>query len=218
MSEQNTQPKKPSIVIRLAKNRTVQIISIIILVILAIVSAAGYKTLSSRIYTDQSDIEAPTISLSPTTAGVLQKVFVNVGDHVAAHAVVAQVGNQLIQTQVAGIITSTENSLGQIANPGDAVVTMIDPTALRAVAHLDETNGLSNVQIGQHAVFTVDAFNGKQYQGIVDQISPSARTGDVVFNISDKRQTQEFDVKIRFDVNAYPELSNGMSAKIWIYK
>ena len=221
MSEQNTTQetqKKPSIVVRLAKNKTARVISVIILVIIAVTSAITYKTLSSRVYTDQADIEAPTVRLSPTVAGVLQKVFVNAGDHIAAHAVVAQVGNQLIQTQVAGIVTSTENSIGQTANPGDAVVTMIDQTTLRAVAHLDETNGLSDVHIGQHAVFTVDAFDGKQYQGVVDEISPSARTGDVVFNISDKRQTQEFDVKIRFDVNAYPELSNGMSAKIWIYK
>jgi len=210
--------KKEPILKRLAKNKTARIIGVILLIVLAIVGAVVAKTLNSRVYTDQADIEAPTITLSPSTSGVLQKIFVNVGDHVNADTVVAQVGNQLIQTQVAGIITSTKNSIGQNVGPSDAIVTMIDPTTLRAVAHLDEDKGLSSVQIGEHVVFTVDAFAGKNYQGVVDEISPTARQGDVVFNISDARETQEFDVKVRFDVNAYPELANGMSAKIWIYK
>ncbi len=214
----DSQPKKTPILTRLARSKAARIIGVVILIVLAIVGAIILKTLNSRVYTDQADIEAPTITLSPTTPGVLQKIFVNVGDHVNADTPVAQVGNQLIQTQVAGIITSTKNSIGQNVSPSDAIVTMIDPTTLRAVAHLDEDKGLSSVQVGEHVVFTVDAFAGKQYQGIVDEISPTARQGDVVFNISDARETQEFDVKIRFDVTAYPELTNGMSAKVWIYK
>jgi multidrug resistance efflux pump len=209
--------KKPSIVVRLAKNRTAQVIGVIILIILIVVGGIVAKTLGSRVYTDQADIEAPVITLSPTAPGVLQKIFVNVGDYVAADTVVAQVGDQMIQTQVAGIITSTEDSIGQNVGTTDAIVTMVDPTTLRAVAHLDEDKGLSSVAVGDHVVFTVDAFGSKQFQGVVDEISPTARVGDVVFNISDARETQEFDVKIRYDVNAYPQISNGMSAKVWIY-
>jgi hypothetical protein len=52
----------------------------------------------------------------------------------------------------------------------------------------------------------------------VDEVSPTSRQSDVVFNISSQRQEQEFNIKIRFDVNKYPELKNGMSAKSWIYK
>jgi multidrug resistance efflux pump len=209
--------KKP-ILKRIAASKAVRWIGIIILVVLAVVGAVILKQLNSRVYTDQADIEAPTITLGPSAPGILQKLFVNVGDHVAADTPVAEVGTQIIQTQVAGIITSTDNIIGQIANPTDPIVTMIDPTQLRAVAHLDEDKGLSSVQVGDHATFTVDAFGSKDYQGIVDEISPTARENDVVFNISDQRQTQEFDVKVRFDTAAYSELSNGMSAKITIYK
>jgi len=45
-----------------------------------------------------------------------------------------------------------------------------------------------------------------------------SREGDVVFNISDKREVKQFDVKVRFDISKYPELKNGMSAKMWIKK
>ena len=48
--------------------------------------------------------------------------------------------------------------------------------------------------------------------------TPTARSADVVFSISDQRAEQEFNVYVRYDINAYPELKNGMSAKIWVYK
>jgi hypothetical protein len=66
--------------------------------------------------------------------------------------------------------------------------------------------------------FTVDAFDGKEFEGRVESVSETSHAGDVVFNISDQRQTQNFDVKIWYDVNRYPELQNGMSAKVWILK
>ncbi len=51
---------------------------------------------------------------------------------------------------------------------------------------------------------------------MVEAVAPSSRTGDIVFSISDKRQEQEFEVRVSYDVAAYPELKNGMSAKMWI--
>ena len=95
---------------------------------------------------------------------------------------------------------------------------MINPNDLRVVGQVEEDKGLKDIKIGQSAIFTVDAFGSKQYSGIVDQINPTSDAGDIVFNISNTRQENNFDVKIRFDVNQYPELKNGMSAKLWIYK
>jgi multidrug resistance efflux pump len=95
---------------------------------------------------------------------------------------------------------------------------MIKPDDLRVVAQIEEDKGLSEVTVGQRAFFTVDAFGSKKFDGIVDEVSPTSRQSDVVFNISSQRQEQEFNIKIRFDVNKYPELKNGMSAKSWIYK
>jgi multidrug resistance efflux pump len=98
------------------------------------------------------------------------------------------------------------------------VATMVDPTQLRVVGSLDENKGLSSVQVGDAATFTVDAFGGKKYQGVVDEVSPTSNQSDVVFNISDARPTNEFSVYVRFDPTLYPELKNGMSARISIYK
>ena len=72
--------------------------------------------------------------------------------------------------------------------------------------------------MGQGIIFTVDAFGAEKFNGIVDEVRPTSRQGDVVFNISSQRQENEFNIKIRFDEKNYPQLKNGMSAKVWIYK
>jgi multidrug resistance efflux pump len=111
-----------------------------------------------------------------------------------------------------------KDDIGKNFAPYEAVATMINSEDLRVVAQVEEDKGLADIRVGQPAYFTVDAFGSKKYSGIVDEISPTARSGDVVFNISSARQQQEFNVKIRFNVSDYPELKNGMSAKAWIYK
>jgi ketol-acid reductoisomerase len=86
------------------------------------------------------------------------------------------------------------------------------------VGHIEENKGLKDIKVGQRAMFEADAFGSKQFNGVVDEISETSRQSDVVFNISDNRQVQIFDVKIRYNLADYPELKNGMSAKVWIYK
>lgn len=190
--------------------------------IAVIVGALGglfyWRWSAGRVYIENSMITAPIINLSSIAPGVLQAVMVREGDAVSANAVVARVNNWLIKTKVAGEILSVHADLGRNLNPGEAVVSMIDPSELRVVGSLEEDKGLVSVEVGDPAYFTVDAFGSRRFYGTVDEISPTSRQSDVVFTISDKRQQQQFDVKVRFDTKAYPELKNGMSAKIWILK
>jgi multidrug resistance efflux pump len=173
---------------------------------------------SSRVYTDQAIVSADTTAISPSAPGTLEDVYVNVGDVVGPDTVVARVGNELLKTTSESLITDTDTAIGTMVSPQTAVVSVVDPDDLRVVAHVDEDKGLSDIRLGQQALFTIDAFGSRVFQGVVDEISPTARQEDIVFNISDKRQTNQFDVKIRYDVTAYPEIRNGMSAKVWIYK
>ena len=185
-----------------------------------IVAASGliyWQVTSARVYVDAATIEAPLIQLTASQPGVLQTIAVNPGDTVAQNAVVAQVGNELLKSKVAGLVVSTSGTIGAQMGADQAVVTMIDPTALRVVGKVDEDKGLSRIHVGDQVVFTVDAFGGKQYQGVVDEVSPTSEATQIVFNISDQRQVQQFDVKVRFDAGAYPELKNGMSARMWVY-
>lgn len=195
-----------------------------IIVALVVIGGAGgglyYYVNSKTVYIDLSQIQAPLINLSPTNSGVLQAMYVNPGDTVAANQPIALVGNQVVEAQTAGEIVTTDNNIGQYMNTvtgQGTVATMIDPTQLRVVGNLDENKGLNNVAVGDSATFTVDAFGGQTFKGVVDEVAPTSEQSDVVFNISDERPTNQFAVYVRFDPSQYPQLKNGMSAKIWVY-
>ena len=190
----------------------------IVLILIAIGGAImAYLAYSDRsIYIEKSDIESPEIDLAATAPGVLNDMLVKAGDTVTANEVVARVGDELIKSKIAGLVTKADATVGQSFAAGQTVVAMIDPTGLRVVGHLDENKGLDRVSVGEYATFTVDAFGSKKYSGVVDEVSPEARSGDIVFTISDQREEQVFDVKVRFDPTQYPELKDGMSARIWV--
>ena len=203
---------------KLSRNTKILMGLFAFLIIVASGGFAYWQSSSKYIYTDKAEVNAQITNLAPQKAGILQEIFVNQGDLVNENTIVARVDSELIKTKTQSIIISTENNIGKLFNPGEAVVTVINPSDLRVIGHIDEDKGLSEIKIGQNAVFTVDTFGSKKYEGVVDEISPSSRQGDIVFNISDKRETRVFDVKVRFDTKQYPELKNGMSAKLWIYK
>lgn len=189
--------------------------------VVAILAIAGvfiyWHLYANRVYVDASSISAPQIDLSASQPGTLEQIYVQVGDVVNPNTTVARVGNELVNTKVGGIIISTSQKIGNQVNPNEAVVSMIDPSTLRVVGKVDEDKGLKNIQVGDSVTFTVDAFGGKQYSAVIDEISPTSEQSGIVFNISDKRAVQQFDVKARFDTTQYPELKNGMSARMWIF-
>jgi multidrug resistance efflux pump len=191
----------------------------LVLILAAIGGGIGaYLYLTNEsVYIENSTIGAPEIDLAPTTAGILENMYVKAGDTVTANEVVARVGNELIQTKIAGIVTKADATIGQQFSAGQTVVAMIDPSALRVVGQIDENKGLNKIAVGQYTIFTVDAFGSEKFTGVVDEISPEAQSQDVVFQISDKREEQIFDVKVRYDTTEYPDLKNGMSAKLWVY-
>lgn len=190
----------------------------IALVILAAGGIAAYLIVAgNRVAIDTASVSAPLITLAPTGAGRLNAVYVNEGDTISANTPVALVGTEVVRAKIAGLIVTVSDTTGAQITPGEPIVTMIDPTQLRVVGRIDENKGLAQIQVGNPVVFTVDAFGGTSFTGVVDEIAPTSNQSGIVFNISSQRQVQQFDIKARFDTSAYPELRNGMSARMWIY-
>ena len=189
----------------------------IIILVLLLAGFFVWKITIGKIKTDNASINTPIINLSPSILGILEDIYVNVGDNITANTQVAKVGNEIITSKVNGIVVSVNHQEGQIFTPGQSVISMVNVDEERVVANIDENKGLENIKIGQPVIFTVDTFGSKKYEGIIDEISPVSDDSSVVFSISDKRATKQFDVKIRFDITKYPELKVGMSAKITIF-
>ncbi len=210
--------KEERMIRRLGRNVWIASAAAVIVIFGAFGGISYLGLLNSRVAIDKAEISAPLIELAPQNAGVLEEVFVHEGDDVPANAIVARVGNELVKTKVAGLVVAVKNDIGKIFNRGEAIITMIDPAELRVEGSIAEDKGLKDIRIGEQAEFSVDAFGSKSYEGVVDEISPTSRESGIVFNISDKRATKEFTVSVRFNQDIYPELKNGMSAKLWIYK
>jgi len=217
METKNLQTTEKKI-LKSTRNKIIIVATIAVIIIGSIGGLIAWNILSARIYIENSSISAPVTNLSPVSGGTLEEVFVNVGDQVQESAPIARVGNELIKAKSDGQILSINTNIGASFSPGQTVASMINPNDLRIVGQVQEDKGLKDIKVGQQAIFTVDTFGSKEYSGIVDEISPTSDAGDIVFNISGTRQEMNFDVKVRFDTTQYPELKNGMSAKLWIYK
>lgn len=205
-------PAKPS------RRRSV-IMGLLIACIAAAVIGGLYVIHESKyVYTDKAEIEAPLIPIGPQTPGILKRVYVQEGDHVRASQTLAWVGDETVSAQVDGLVVDVKGDLGSPYQPGQAVVTMIQPEQLRVVARIDEDKGLKDIYAGQQAEFTLDAFGSKVFYGTVESVSPTKNAGDVVFNISDKREVKQYDVKIDYDAATGAQFQNGMSARVWIVK
>lgn len=194
----------------------------IILLIIFIAGGIGaydyYKMTLTRVYIEKSGITSPVITLAPLAPGVLESLFVKEGDSVKKDMIIAVVGGVPIKAKTDGVIISVQNTPGQIISTQSFVAKMIDPREFRVVGKVDEDKGLNDIKLGQKVMFTVDAFDKKQYFGVVDSIGETSAAQDIVFSISDKREEKPFEVKVKFDIDEYPELKNGMSAKMWVYK
>lgn len=193
---------------------------IIFLAAIIFLASFGYYWVYMRnvIFSDKASISAPLVEIGAEKPGILQKVFVKEGEIIKPYAHIARIDNFEISSKAAGLVVTVNNEIGKIFNPGVPIITVINPGDLRVVAHVEENNGLSEIRIGQKVKFTVDAFDSKEYFGTVDQLAYTSDESSVAFNISDKREVKQFIVKIKYDVAAYPELLNGMSARVWIYK
>jgi multidrug resistance efflux pump len=187
-------------------------------VVAAIAAGAYLAHENNFVYTDDAEVSAPLIVLSAQSRGTLKRVNVREGDPVRPSETVAWVGDETVSAQVEGLVIDAERNVGSLYQPGQPIVTMIQPAELRIVAKIDEDKGLKDVYPGQRAIFRVDAFGSREFEGTVESVSPTKDEGDVVFSISDKRETKQFEVKISYDRTAVPPLSNGMSARVWIVK
>jgi multidrug resistance efflux pump len=176
-----------------------------------------YLSTANRVSIENSIISTPITSISPDAPGKIIDSYVVNGNMVKKGDILALVGTQTLKAYTDGLIISVNNAKGSIASAQTPVVQMIDLNSMRVDGTIDENKGLDKIKVGQVASFTIDAFPRKTFWGYVDEISPSAKQTQLAFSISSERPTQQFDVFVRFNAYAYPEIKNGMSSKITIY-
>lgn len=191
------------------------------LIALVILIASGiffyFEKTNQRVFIDNSQIYAPITNLAPITTGVLNSINVYENETISVGTEIAIVGGQTLYSKTSGIVIMVNKQIGSIVNASIPVAQIINPNDFRVAGTIDENKGLNEIKIGQPASFTIDAYPNKTYYGLVDEIDPTAKTTQISYSISSERPTQQFIVYVKFNALRYPELLNGMSAKLIIY-
>ncbi|HUD44961.1 MAG TPA: efflux RND transporter periplasmic adaptor subunit [Patescibacteria group bacterium] len=205
-------------ILALFKSRNfLKILGVVFLLILLAGGYIFFRQTTGRVYIDNSIIQAPIITISPTTSGRVQEMNVKEGQTVTNGDALAIVGSETIRAYTDGLIISASDLTGSDVNPSTQLIQMIRPVNLRVSGTIDENKGLNEIQVGQVVSFTVDALPGQTFWGYVDEISPAADTQTFSFSTSTERPTQQFTVYAKFNPTQNPAIKLGMSAKMVVY-
>jgi multidrug resistance efflux pump len=187
------------------------------LLILLFGSYIYFQKTTGRIFIDNSTIQSPVITVSPSALGKVTEIDVKEGQFVQTGDALAVVGSETLRADTDGLIVSAADLTGSTVNQTTQLIQMIRPVNMRVTGSIDENKGLKDVRVGQVVSFTVDALPGNTYWGYVDEISPSAVVPTFSFSTSSERPTQQFTIYAKFNSTLYPAIKNGMSAKMVVY-
>jgi HlyD family secretion protein len=123
-----------------------------------------------------------------------------------------------------GIVTALPVEEGEVAvigtmnNPGTILLTIADMSIVEAVMEVDETD-IPNVQIGQRASVTIDAYPNKTFSGLVTEVGSSpinaqaAQSGTEAVNFEVKIQVENPPEGVRPGFSASADIITGTRAK-----
>ncbi len=189
----------------------------VLIFIVVLAGAIFVLKTQGRVNIENSLVSAPITTLSPTTPGKIKSIEVAEGQKVKKGDALAEVGTEIIRALADGVVILTNKQVGALVSPQTPVIQVINTNDMRIDGTIDENKGLNQIKVGQVVSFTVDALPGQTFWGYVDEISQSAKQTQISFSISSERPTQQFDVFARFNANTYPQIKNGMSAKMIVY-
>ena len=124
----------------------------------------------------------------------------------AARAQVAEAGAALalararlaetrLVSPLTGLVLRKNLEVGETANPGVAILTLMDPTDMWLRAYVSETD-LGRVRLGQSATISVDAFPGRSFAGTISEIASEAEFTPKNVQTKKERVNLVFRVKI----------------------
>ena len=121
-----------------------------------------------------------------------------------------QLSYATITAPIDGVIASVSTEEGETVAAGmqaPTFVTIVDLERLQVDAYVDEVD-IGKVTVGQHTLFTVDAFPATEFEGKVSAIYPKAVIQDNVVN---------YDVVVDIDTPYHGRLRPEMTANVTIF-
>jgi multidrug resistance efflux pump len=166
----------------------------VVLASVAVVAFTMWRDAQLYVSTDNAQLTGEPVTVGAMNAGAVVAVLVKVGDRVSRGDVLARVAlpsavgvAQNGQTKldflgaadtrvevvapIGGLVIATPATAGTSVQPGQPIVSLVDPTALWVNANIDETS-IDRVRVGQRVTVHVDAL-GRDVPGVVAAITPA---------------------------------------------
>ena len=151
---------------------------------LAEVQYQRQKKLIADSFTSQDAVDTAAKELTVNQAGLRLAQRQVEAARAAVKESQANLAYATLTAPISGVIASVSTQEGETVTAGlnaPVFVTIIDLTRLQVDAFVDEVD-IGKVQVGQKAVFTVDSFPAKEFEGKVVAIYPKAVIQENVVN------------------------------------
>ncbi|MBI2152940.1 MAG: efflux RND transporter periplasmic adaptor subunit [Candidatus Rokubacteria bacterium] len=136
------------------------------------------------------------------------------GQVTQARAALDLAGSRLRETTIVspinGVCLRKNLEVGEMANPGVSILTLVDPTDIWLRAYVPETD-IGRIKIGMAARITIDAFKDRTFTGKITEIASEAEFTPKNVQTKKERVNLVFRIKIALD-NPEGLLKPGMPA------
>ncbi len=212
---------------------------LIIVAVLAIAGGVGWWLYNNYMYysTDDAQVNGQIINVSSPANGTLSALNVKQGDTITqdqslgtvtvapsagANAASSSAPSINISSPINGKVLQVAAVQGQGVAAGLTLLQVTDLSNVNIIAYVDES-AINNVQVGQQADVTIDAYSSTSFSGHVQQIIPAAASEFSLLPTQDyasgnfTKVGQRIPVIITLDGNAGKTLAPGMSASVTIH-
>jgi len=167
------------------------------------VDAAGQSIASdnANVAELQAELALTLASSTPQTIAAQQAAVESA--QASMENIQAEIAQSSIVSPIAGVITTQNAKVGEIAAPGAALVSLISNKQFEVDAEVPETD-IGKVAIGDPVSMTLDAFPGETFTGKVFYVNPAET---IISGVVD------YEVKVSFD-NADPRLKSGLTVNL----
>ncbi|MGH2460588.1 MAG: HlyD family secretion protein [Chloroflexota bacterium] len=170
---------------------------VLVVIVLAIAGFAYRYVYNSThyVYTDNAQISGSLIQVGALNAGEVSAVNTDIGQHVTQGQVIARVSvpmamsaanggtaklgfsnteNQQVDvtSPLNGVVVARMADPGSTVAPGQAIIAVVDPTALYVTANVNETD-IDRIKVGEPVDVSVDSL-GVTLPGRVEAITPAS--------------------------------------------
>ncbi|MFA6942159.1 MAG: efflux RND transporter periplasmic adaptor subunit, partial [Clostridiaceae bacterium] len=206
------------------KNKKVILLSILVVAVLLACSAGYYYfDVSSRyLSTDNAKVTAKMYTITPNISGELIEWSVKEGERVEKNEVLGrQEVLPYIISPIDGTLVKNNGVEGQMVTPVTQLAVIADTDNLYIGVNIEETD-IAKIQVGQNVDVKIDAYAGKIFNGVVNEIDRTTQTyfsSPTSFSTSGTytKVTQLIPVKIIIENENNLPLTFGMNATVKIH-